>query len=55
MALGGIMATQRIENFSWSENRNIGHLINLFGQAIAEGASITNPVNSTWTFTHEKV
>jgi len=32
-----------IEDFSWSKNRSIGHLINLFGQAIAEGASITKP------------
>jgi uncharacterized protein YegJ (DUF2314 family) len=30
-----------IEDFSLSENRNIGHLINLFGQAVAEGATIT--------------
>lgn len=30
-----------IEDFSWSQNRNIGHLINLFGQAVAEGASLT--------------
>jgi uncharacterized protein YegJ (DUF2314 family) len=29
-----------IEDFSWSQNRNIGHLINLFGQTIAEGASV---------------
>jgi uncharacterized protein YegJ (DUF2314 family) len=30
-----------IEDFLWSENRNIGHLINLFAQALAEGASVT--------------
>ena len=30
-----------IEDFSWSDNRNIGHLINLFAQAIAEGANVT--------------
>lgn len=28
-----------IENFSWSLNRNMGHILNLFGQAVAE-----NPV-----------
>ena len=27
-----------IEDFSWSANRNMGHLINLFAQAMAEGA-----------------
>jgi uncharacterized protein YegJ (DUF2314 family) len=32
-----------IEDFSWSEQRNVGHLINLFGQALAEGATITKP------------
>jgi uncharacterized protein YegJ (DUF2314 family) len=32
-----------VEDFSWSANRNIGHLINLFAQAIAEGASLTKP------------
>lgn len=29
-----------IDQFSWSLSRNIGHLINLFGQAIAEGATV---------------
>ena len=30
-----------IDKFSWSLSRNIGHVINLFGQVIAEGATIT--------------
>lgn len=30
-----------IDDFSWSMNRSMGHLINLFCQAIAEGATIT--------------
>ena len=29
-----------IDNFSWSLNRNMGHVVNLFGQAIAEGAIV---------------
>jgi uncharacterized protein YegJ (DUF2314 family) len=29
-----------INNFSWSLSRNVGHVINLFAQAIAEGAII---------------
>jgi hypothetical protein len=29
-----------VDNFSWSLNRNIGHVINLFSQAVAEGATI---------------
>jgi uncharacterized protein YegJ (DUF2314 family) len=32
-----------IDNFSWSLNRNIGHIINLFAQAIAEGAAFQKP------------
>lgn len=32
-----------VEEFSWSNNRSMGHLINLFGQAMAEGASIEEP------------
>ena len=29
-----------IDKFSWSYSRNIGHVINLFGQVIAEEAAI---------------
>ena len=29
-----------VENFSWSLNRNVGHLINLTAQAMAEGAEV---------------
>jgi uncharacterized protein YegJ (DUF2314 family) len=29
-----------IDNFSWSSNRNIGNLINLFSQAMVEGATL---------------
>lgn len=32
-----------VEGFSWSSNRNMGVLINLFGQAMAEGASFEKP------------
>jgi uncharacterized protein YegJ (DUF2314 family) len=32
-----------IDNFSWSLNRNMGHVINLFAQALAEGAVIQKP------------
>ncbi|MHB1075881.1 DUF2314 domain-containing protein [Thiobacillus sp.] len=31
-----------IENFSWSLNRNMGHLINAFGQSMAEGRQIAS-------------
>ena len=30
-----------IDGFPWSNNRSMGHIINLFSQAIAEGAAIT--------------
>ena len=30
-----------IDQFSWSLQRNMGHIVNLFGQAIAEGATVT--------------
>jgi hypothetical protein len=29
-----------VEDFSWSSNRNMGHLINLTAQALAEGAEV---------------
>jgi hypothetical protein len=29
-----------IDNFSWSLNRNMGHVVNLFAQSLAEGATI---------------
>jgi uncharacterized protein YegJ (DUF2314 family) len=32
-----------IENFSWSLNRNMGHIANMFAQTIAEGAVLTKP------------
>lgn len=32
-----------IDNFSWSLNRNMGHVVNLFAQAIAEGATGQRP------------
>jgi hypothetical protein len=32
-----------IDGFSWSLERNMGHIINLFGQAIAEGARLEKP------------
>lgn len=32
-----------VDNFSWSRNRNVGHLVNLFAQAIAEGATPQKP------------
>lgn len=32
-----------VENFSWSLSRNTGQLINLFAQALAEGATIARP------------
>jgi len=31
------------DNFSWSQNREMGHLVNLFAQALLEGAVITKP------------
>lgn len=30
-----------IEQFSWSHQRNVCHILNLFGQSLAEGATIT--------------
>jgi len=30
-----------VEDFAWSENRPVGNLINIFAQAIAEGAAVT--------------
>jgi len=32
-----------IENFSWSLSRNMGHITNLLGQAIAENSILENP------------
>jgi uncharacterized protein YegJ (DUF2314 family) len=32
-----------VENFSWSLNRNMGNIVSLFAQAIAEGATIRTP------------
>lgn len=32
-----------VDNFSWSLTRNTGHLMNLFAQALAEGATIAKP------------
>ncbi|AMV19017.1 DUF2314 domain-containing protein [Planctomyces sp. SH-PL14] len=32
-----------VDNFSWSLSRNTGHLLNLFAQALAEGAVIAKP------------
>lgn len=32
-----------VDNFPWSSNRNVGHIINLFSQAMAEGATFTKP------------
>ncbi len=32
-----------VDNFPWSSNRNVGHIINLFSQAMAEGASFNKP------------
>lgn len=32
-----------IDNFPWSSNRSIGHVINLFAQAMAEGATFSKP------------
>lgn len=34
-----------VEKFSWSLNRNMGHVVNLFIQAIAEGAPLSVPGN----------
>ena len=31
------------DNFSWSLNRNVGHVVNLFAQAMVEGAVIKKP------------
>jgi uncharacterized protein YegJ (DUF2314 family) len=31
------------DNFSWSLNRNMGHIVNLFVQAMAEGATPSRP------------
>lgn len=32
-----------VEDFSWSLNRNVGHIINLFSQALVEGTELTKP------------
>jgi len=32
-----------IDNFSWSLNRNMGHIVDLFAQALAEGAVLQKP------------
>jgi len=32
-----------INNFSWSLNRNMGHVVNLLGQALAEGQTLQKP------------
>lgn len=32
-----------VDNFPWSLQRNMGHVINLFSQAIAEGAEVPRP------------
>jgi uncharacterized protein YegJ (DUF2314 family) len=32
-----------VEDFSWSLNRNMGHVINLFAQSLAEGSAVPRP------------
>ena len=39
-----------IQNFSWSLNRNMGHIVNLFAQGLAEGAKVPIPGNFDLNF-----
>jgi uncharacterized protein YegJ (DUF2314 family) len=39
-----------VEKFSWSLQRNMGHIVNLFAQAVAEGAEVSVPGNFDLNF-----